>query len=1514
MATLYNTRISDTYVGLIKTIDNAAISATLKELSDGSGNGTGLSLNNAGDFKVNAILEFGSLKDTGENIIISKFVDAADGIGNNNNDTSIPTTKAIIDYVAGQITAEDLDFRGDDSTVLGDVDLNSQAFIILGTANEIETSVTSAGGNTLQIGIPSNPVLTGIVTATTFSGDLNGTINTATTAVTQSAGDNSTKVATTAYVDTLDAASDLDFSGDSGSGDVTLNTQTFAITGTTNQVVTSASNETLNISLPSTVHRNLQGNVTGNLTGNVTGNVAGDLTGNVTASSVLANGVTATTQASSDNSTKVATTAYVKGLDNASDLDITDGTTSGDVNLNTQSLSILGTSSQVVSTVSNQSVTLSLPSSINVNSASATILQNARDISLTGEASATISSFNGSANVSGAVTLDNDSVTGKVLTGLASPTATNILASDSILEAFGKTQSQLNTLAGGLRFMGTWNATSNTPTLASGGGESASGTTTGTTANKLVDSSGAFTSAVDGDKVVNQASGATATVTNVDSSTVLSLSADIMVSGQEYTIDNSPYITQGHYFVVSVGGTSSLNGLSNWAVGDWVIAGAGNVWEKLDHTQVDGTGTVGNITKWSSTNVIADSIMAESGSTITATGSIAATQLLSSGGNFAVNTDKFTVNATTGNVAVGGTVNSGTITSTGNVNCVSLVATSAILDNVVAKTTNGNIVFKKNSGATIASFNNDLSSTFQGSVTSNAVPAFIVGTVGAVGNTANDVNIYSTTAGHNGLRMHAAGILPTDNTGTIIDNDADLGDVSYRFKDLYLGGSIISSGAAGFTGDITISKIYPKLILNDTQGVQRNFSVGVDNEDFTVRNETSSSNSITITGSTNTVFFAGNVGIKDTASFALDVNIENSRARFKAATGDAGIELSAIQGHDWLIESKSDDSFSIYDEDEAKERLNISNTGTAKFNGMLDIGQSRSTYVNNAEDDTATAHIFTTDAQVGDFAQLAGSLVLQARVNDAIYRDIIMAGGLGTAADPVVPILTVKGEGIVQVDGSLTVNGDSTFANMITINIDDISTGENRGVRIINTNGVDQQWNITAGVTGQENDSFCIRNSTDNQNSLVINRSGLANFASGANFVSQVKINNSSSALGKLSVKSSSGASTFYNNIQCIPSDATTGGLFIGSNVTNDAIMVTGAYYKNAGKYTPTATSASIINMYGGNVRFFGDTGLTIGTEYTPTQRMNITSNGFVQVGNTDTNGSFGASNTVLSVKGKTSGGEGILQVSGLGNTASDNVGRVSFHSYNEANPLAEIRAVRGNSDTVGRIETYTSNVLRDRLDENGAYEFQGAEAGVGGIRFQGSGTCNGYSGSFASFYVMDVMRDQGSGKSMNVQGTIDIANGYGIGFGASAGSGASSTLLDDYEEGGWTPVASDFSGNNATIDATNSVGVYTKIGDLVYWRCTIQMSSKGSMVATDTFRIQGFPFTSISIAGNWYRPSSAIIKQVDFDGFVNFSWVSNSTYGYLFDSRTGAAGTTIPVSDISDNSAMSFSGVSKVQ
>ena len=159
MASLYNNKISATYVGLIKTLDSAVINATLRELSDGLGNQTGLFINTSGDFKATGILEFGSLKDTGENITITKFVDEADGIANNDNDTTIPTSAAIIDYVASQVTLEDLDFSGDSGS--GSVDLDSQTFAIVGTSNEIETS---ASGQQLQIGLPTNVTISGEAT------------------------------------------------------------------------------------------------------------------------------------------------------------------------------------------------------------------------------------------------------------------------------------------------------------------------------------------------------------------------------------------------------------------------------------------------------------------------------------------------------------------------------------------------------------------------------------------------------------------------------------------------------------------------------------------------------------------------------------------------------------------------------------------------------------------------------------------------------------------------------------------------------------------------------------------------------------------------------------------------------------------------------------------------------------------------------------------------------------------------------------------------------------------------------------------------------------------------------------------------------------------------------------------------------------------------------------------------------------------------------------------------------
>jgi len=145
MATLTGNQIKDTYKSLLKVDDNGELAATLQEITDGNGTGSGVSLNTTGDLKATGTLEFGSLKDTGENITISKFVDAADGIASNNNDTTIPTSAAVKNYVDTNVTAQDLDFAGDTGT--GAVDLDSQSLTLTG-ANGI---ATTASGQTITI-------------------------------------------------------------------------------------------------------------------------------------------------------------------------------------------------------------------------------------------------------------------------------------------------------------------------------------------------------------------------------------------------------------------------------------------------------------------------------------------------------------------------------------------------------------------------------------------------------------------------------------------------------------------------------------------------------------------------------------------------------------------------------------------------------------------------------------------------------------------------------------------------------------------------------------------------------------------------------------------------------------------------------------------------------------------------------------------------------------------------------------------------------------------------------------------------------------------------------------------------------------------------------------------------------------------------------------------------------------------------------------------------------------------
>ena len=108
--------------------------------------------------------------------------------------------------------------------------------------------------------------------------------------------------------------------------------------------------------------------------------------------------------------------------------------------------------------------------------------------------------------------------------------------------------------------------------------------------------------------------------------------------------------------------------------------------------------------------------------------------------------------------------------------------------------------------------------------------------------------------------------------------------------------------------------------------------------------------------------------------------------------------------------------------------------------------------------------------------------------------------------------------------------------------------------------------------------------------------------------------------------------------------------------------------------------------------------------------------------------------------------------------------------------------------------------------------------------------------------------------------GNLIVANGQGIDFSATPGTGTSE-LFADYEEGTWTPTLTSAGGNFTTIAYGDQQGTYTKIGRIVIVRGNIYTSSAitaGS--ASGQVYIAGLPFTaSVSNLGQiWTNPDTA--------------------------------------------------------
>jgi hypothetical protein len=92
--------------------------------------------------------------------------------------------------------------------------------------------------------------------------------------------------------------------------------------------------------------------------------------------------------------------------------------------------------------------------------------------------------------------------------------------------------------------------------------------------------------------------------------------------------------------------------------------------------------------------------------------------------------------------------------------------------------------------------------------------------------------------------------------------------------------------------------------------------------------------------------------------------------------------------------------------------------------------------------------------------------------------------------------------------------------------------------------------------------------------------------------------------------------------------------------------------------------------------------------------------------------------------------------------------------------------------------------------------------------------------------------------------GNLSFANGKGIDFSATPGTGTSE-LLADYEEGTWTPVYVAATGTLGTVTYENVQGTYVKIGRQVTVTGGFYCSAFAAGTGSGDLRIGGLPFTN---------------------------------------------------------------------
>ena len=670
-----------------------------------------------------------------------------------------------------------------------------------------------------------------------------------------------------------------------------------------------------------------------------------------------------------------------------------------------------------------------------------------------------------------------------------------------------------------------------------------------------------------------------------------------------------------------------------------------------------------------------------------------------------------------------------------------------------------------------------------------------------------DDTIHFKIAGSDEITMTATAIAPSTSDGQA------LGTSSLMFSDLFLAsGSVVNFN----NGDVTLTHSSNTLTLG---GGALDVDGGITIDNITIDGTTIalSADDLTIDVAGDIILDAdgGDILIKDagttigelgnsSSDFAISATVQDKDIAFKG--NDGGATITALT-------------------------LDISEAGAATFNDKIIMGTNKEVqFVDTNESIKSdgsklilksggtTFNLPASDGSAGQFLKTDGSGTLSFDTVSSAADDL-------TAGDAAVTLTTTSGNITIDAQGNdsdIIFKGTDGSSDTTFLTID----GSEAGAATFNNKIVATELDISGNidVDGTTNlDVVDIDGAVDMASTLQVD---------GAITTSSEMVITTNTNTAQLTLKSTDADANTGPTLQLVRDS--------GSPADNDLIGSIGFVADDDGGNTFTAFDmfAKVTDVSDGSED--GEMQLRVMVAGTLTDRIKLNADGTtftggINVGNTI---SAASSNLTLDVSGDI-----VLDADGDNVTIKD-----------------------GSNTTLDIVSNSTTEVTLDApgriilsADDNGEIKFADGASVYGQFKDDSDrlriealiqdadimfvGNDGGSEVTAASFDMSDAGKMTVNNGITVSDGDISFASGHGIDFSATADSGAtgatdSSETFKDYEEGDWTPAAT-----NLGMDTIHAAK-YTKIGEFVSVYCDITRNSSPSDTSQGT-SFGGMPFNA---------------------------------------------------------------------